>query len=445
MRSTIFGLSSAAGRAGVSVFRVSGPRVPHVWSLLTGGRKELPKERVATLTRLIKEDSVLDECLALYFPKPRSFSGEDMLELHVHGSLAVQAALTAALSNMDHVRVAEPGEFTRRAFDNGKLSLLQVEGLVDLVGSETEAQRRQALQQLQGDLGKLYEGWRTRAIRLLAHVEAVIDFGEEEHLDADTFALVMPRAAELLEEVQRHLDDGRRGELVRQGAKMAIVGPPNSGKSSLYNALLQRRAAIVSDIPGTTRDVLEAPVDLGGYAVLLCDTAGIRKSTDPVEQIGIARAKEAADEADIVLLLLDAAKLEKEMPVDWLAIEESLNMRGKASIVVFNKSDLVSSPSILQELANECADALDTPVACISCKEARLEQLVSSLTKILGPDVYAFNALPVLTRARHRAHVTAAARALESFLAPSNRGAECKIFPAFFMMFFIPTLFYSCC
>jgi|JI10StandDraft_1071094.scaffolds.fasta_scaffold213902_2 tRNA modification GTPase len=334
LMSTIFGLASAAGRCGVSVFRISGPRVESVWKKLTLN-KELPAPRMATLTRLYDESNRLidHQSLALRFVAPASFTGEETLELHVHGSRAVQHALVERLASLDSdVRLAHPGEFTKRAFENGKLSLTEVEGLSDLIQAETRAQRLQSLQQLSGELGRLYEGWRRRTIELLARVEAVIDFTDDDRIESETYEKVLPLAQQLAVEMRNHLDDGGKGERVRSGVKVVLVGSPNAGKSSLYNLLLRRDAAIVTDVPGTTRDVLESTLEVGGHLVTLLDTAGLRESNDQVELLGMKRARGEYEKADVRVLVLDW----RENP--WSHVLEGLEL--PPSLIVLNKADL---------------------------------------------------------------------------------------------------------
>ncbi|WP_395830036.1 tRNA uridine-5-carboxymethylaminomethyl(34) synthesis GTPase MnmE, partial [Elstera sp.] len=315
MAETIIAVATAPGRAGVAVLRASGPQAGALAEALT--RKPLPPAREAKLTGFYDpaDGALLDRGLLLWFPAPGSFTGEDVAEFQVHGSRAVLAALLTAACSVPGVRLAEPGEFTRRAFDHGKLDLTEVEGLADLIDAETEAQRRQAVRQLDGALGALVTGWQARLMRALAHCEATIDFVEEEDVPADLLAATRPDLAALLGEMQTHLADGR-GERLRQGLTIVILGPPNAGKSSLLNALAGREAAIVSDRAGTTRDVIELHLDLGGYPVTLVDTAGLRETNDPIEAEGIRRARARADQADLALVLLDRA--------DWPRVPDEL-------------------------------------------------------------------------------------------------------------------------
>ena len=315
---TIFALSSGRLPAAIAVVRVSGPRAGHALATLA---RRMPLPREAMLVRLRdpadgaatggeSTGEPIDDALVLWFPAPKSETGEDTVEFHLHGGRAVVAALVRALGAMEGLRPAEPGEFTRRSFANGKLDLTGVEGLADLIGAETEAQRRQAFRQLRGLLGDQAENWRTRLIAALALVEAVIDFPDEGDVPHDLVAPARDIARELYDEIGARLDDQHRGERLRDGPVVAIAGPVNVGKSSIINRLAGRSAAIVSPHAGTTRDVIEIHLDLGGYPVTVLDTAGLRDSADPVEQEGVRRARERAAEADLVLWVVDAAAAE---------------------------------------------------------------------------------------------------------------------------------------
>ncbi|MBV9063965.1 MAG: tRNA uridine-5-carboxymethylaminomethyl(34) synthesis GTPase MnmE [Alphaproteobacteria bacterium] len=324
----IFALSSGRGRAGVAVVRVSGPGAAGALRSVAG--PELPRPRMATLRKLTGPDGdAIDDGLVLWFPSPASFTGEDVAEFHVHGGRAVIGALLAVLGSIPGLRAAEPGEFTRRAVENGKFDLTQAEALADLVNAETEGQRQQALRQYGGALTTLYEGWRAALIRAAAWVESTIDFSDEE----------VPRGAledarsiikDVLKEIRVHLEDARRGEILRDGFRLTVIGPPNSGKSSLVNALARRDVAIVSEIAGTTRDLLEVHLDLGGVPVIVTDTAGLRESSDPLEAEGIRRALGQMDSADAVLLLLDATQPDQ--------FTRPLSV--KPTLTVWNKADL---------------------------------------------------------------------------------------------------------
>ena len=307
---TIYAQATARGRAGVSIVRLSGPGAWVAVGTLTGA---LPAPRVVALRTLRWQGVDLDQALVLLFPHGASFTGEAVAELHLHGSLAVISAVLRALASMPGLRLAEPGEFSRRALENGCLDLTQIEGLGDLIDAETEAQRRQALRVLSGAVGRRAEGWRAALIRASALLEATIDFADE-----DVPFDVMPEVGVLLDgvlaDLQREADGARAAERVRDGYEVAIVGLPNAGKSTLLNALAGREAAITSEVAGTTRDVIEVRMDLGGLAVTLLDTAGLRDTDDPVESIGVARALERAQAADLRVFLRDINGLPDGLP-----------------------------------------------------------------------------------------------------------------------------------
>ncbi len=331
-------------------------------------------------------DAELDDGLFLWFPAPASETGEDVAELQIHGGRATVAATLEALAKLPGLRIAEPGEFTRRAFLNGKLDLTAVEGLADLVNAETDAQRRQALRQLKGELGCLYEGWRARLVRLLAHAEATIDFPDEVG-EAGGAQSLFPEILRLIGEITQHLDDRQRGERLREGLYVAIVGPPNVGKSSLLNALARRDVAIVSEIAGTTRDVIEVHLDLAGYPVVLADTAGIRESGEAIEREGVRRALARAEEADLRLVMLDATC--------WPTVPcEILPVVDEASILLLNKIDL----------ARPHCDAVlqGRPVLGLSVVGGEgMVELVSRLEREAVARM-AVTETPTLTRLRHR-------------------------------------------
>src|SRR3984957_15360004 len=303
---TIFALSSGRPPAAIAVVRVSGPQAGAALRGLIG---RIPPARHAALARVRdpQDGETIDQALALWFPGPQSETGEDTAELQLHGGRAVVAAVLAALGRVEGCRPAQAGEFTRRAFENGRLDLTRVEGLADLIGADTEAQRRQAFRQMKGLLGDRAEGWRPRLVEPLALVEARIDFSDEGDVPEDLIGPALARARELRDEIAQTLADQRRGERLREGVVVAIAGPPNVGKSSLLNRIARRDAAIVSPFAGTTRDVIEVHLNLEGYPVTLLDTAGIRDSADPVEREGVRRARERATGADLVLWLLGPA------------------------------------------------------------------------------------------------------------------------------------------
>jgi tRNA modification GTPase len=323
-RDTIYALSSGRPPAAIAVIRISGPRAGAALRALTG---KLPAPRKAALARVRDPASsaLIDEALALWFPGPHSETGEDIAELQLHGGRAVIAAVLAALSRVEGLRPAEAGEFTRRAFENGKLDLTAVEGLADLVAAETEGQRRQALRQLQGALRLPAEAWREKLIKALALVEARIDFSDEADVPENLLAPALAMTRSLADEIAGALADGQRGERLREGLVVAIAGPPNAGKSTLLNRIAQREAAIVSPYAGTTRDVIEVHLDLGGWPVTLLDTAGIRETEDPVELEGVKRARARAEAADLVLWVVEAGSSIRHPEV--LGAEPSLEGR----------------------------------------------------------------------------------------------------------------------
>jgi tRNA modification GTPase len=388
MTETIFALASAPGRAGVAVVRLSGPGTAAAVEALAGG---LPRPRRAALRRIAYAGAGIDRALLLWFPAPASFTGEDVAEFHIHGGRAVREALLAALAALG-LRPAEPGEFSRRAVENGKFDLTQAEAVADLADAETPAQLRLALRQHDGALAALYDGWRTRLIAALGRAEAAIDFSDDGVGEAE-FAGARRSADEIYEQIQAHTRDLGRGEALREGLRLTILGPPNAGKSSLLNALARRDAAIVSERPGTTRDVVEARLDLGGYLVLVADTAGVRQTSDAVEAEGVRRALAHA-EGGLVLLLLDASLAEPRagLPPDLPA----------ADLLVWNKADL-PAPCVRDEL-------------CISLKTgAGMEALMTALTGLVKTRLD--GDAPVLTRPRHRHALAEAEAALEKALA----------------------------
>lgn len=340
-RDTIFALSSGKPPAAIAVVRISGPQAARAVEQLTG---RIPKPRQATLLGLRDpvRDEILDQALVLWMPGPASETGEDVAELQMHGGRAVVAAVLRTLSAMAGLRAAEAGEFTRRAFENGRLDLTEVEGLADLIAAETDAQRRQAFRQLSGVLGSKAEDWRRRVIEALALAEAAIDFAEEEaDVPGNLSEQAHERAQLLLEDVEVVLRADRRSERLREGLVVAIAGPPNAGKSSLLNRIARRDAAIVSPFAGTTRDVIEVHLDLNGYPVTLLDTAGIRDTGDPVEQIGIRRARERSQAADLVLWVVDALDLRSE--TEGASAKHAREITAPPHWLVINKVDLIDS------------------------------------------------------------------------------------------------------
>lgn len=396
-RRTIFALSSAPGRAGVAVFRLSGPDAGQAVEALAGG---LPPPRRASL-RTVRDPATgeaIDTGLVLWFPAPASFTGEDMAEFHVHGGRAVVQALAETLGRLPGLRPAQPGEFTRRAFDRGRLDLTQVEGLADLIHAETEAQRRQALRESSGVTRQRYEGWRGRLIEALALVEAGLDFADEGDVSQTTLAEARHLAAALLADIAAHLDDGHRGERLREGLRVVLAGAPNAGKSSLLNALARREAAIVSEEAGTTRDVIEVHLDLGGYPVLVMDTAGIRDRARGVEAEGIRRTLARAERADLVLWLVDATAPVWQPPPHLTALGDRL-------VVALNKVDLCRPGTGVN------------PALTVS---AMTGEGVDGLVRLLAERAAAVldaGASPTIARARQRLELETCHAALGDFLA----------------------------
>lgn len=389
---TIFAPATAAGRAGVAIVRLSGPGVRAAMAAL-GVAVPPPRSLRRAVFHVKSTGEVIDDGLAVFFPAPRSYTGEDVAEFHVHGGRAVMAAMLEALGRVPGLRLAESGEFTRRAFLNGKLDLAAAEGIADLVAAETAAQRRQALRQLGGELGRLTESWRERLIRSLARLEAAIDFPEED-LPAELEQAVRAEAAALAEEIGRHLADAHRGEILREGLSVAIIGPPNVGKSSLLNALARREAAIVSATAGTTRDIIELHLDLGGWPLVLADTAGIRPTDDPVEAEGVRRAKARAEAADLKLVVVEASAAEAQLAeLGAIAVKDA--------VIVANKSDLGG----FSNLPNGA-------IAISATTGAGLASLIERLQEEAEERLAGGGAAPLVTRARHRAALEEALSAL---------------------------------
>ncbi len=399
---TIFALATGAGRAGIAIIRLSGPAAGNTIKGFIGG--PLPKPRLATKCNFQNPRSpdgeIIDDGMVLWFPAPASFTGEDVAELHVHGGPAVIDALQNALAEIDGLRPAEAGEFSRRAFENGKFDLTAAEGLADLIEAETQAQRRQARRQSRGELGRLYNSWRDKLIRAQALTETDIDFSDEDIPD-DLIGEAMSIARELKKEIARHLDDGHRGERLRAGLYLAIIGPPNAGKSSLLNRLAKRDAAIVSDIAGTTRDVIDVHLDLGGYPVIATDTAGLREASDAIESEGVRRARERADDADMKLAVLDAGDINSPTGLDPI----TAGLIDADTFVVLNKRDLVKG-SLPREIEGR-------PAFELSAKTGEgLDRLLGALQKA-AMERMAVGAGPGLTRQRHRTALAACCEALQ--------------------------------
>lgn len=404
-QTTIFALSSGPGRAGVAVVRVSGPSASRVLDTMAPPR---PAPRMAALRHIRDPDTrqVLDQGLVLWFPAPRSFTGEDAVEFHVHGGRAVVQAVLAALATIPGCRLAEPGEFARRAFENGRIDLTQAEGLADLIDAETEAQRRLALQQSEGALARLYDGWRQQLIEALAQLEAAIDFSDEGDVSATTYLRARRIAEGLRKAVADHLSDSRRGEILRDGFQVILAGAPNVGKSSLLNTIARREAAIVSDEPGTTRDVIEVRLDLEGYPVVVSDTAGVREPTGQIEREGIRRTLERARRADVILWVSDGYADAEPLP-------RELADAGARVINVENKVDI--RPGL------KATDA----IAVSALTGEGLSELVRCLVEAVRERVGTLDH-PAPTTVRHRIELECCEQALARFLAGEQEETELR-------------------
>ncbi|MEK9754125.1 MAG: tRNA uridine-5-carboxymethylaminomethyl(34) synthesis GTPase MnmE [Rhodospirillaceae bacterium] len=403
---TIYALATARGRAGIAIVRLSGADSMATARALSG--RDLVVRRAQRVDlRDPAGGELLDHGLAIYFPGPASFTGEDVVELHLHGGAAVVAGVLAALAARPGLRMADPGEFTRRGFLNGKLDLTAAEGVADLVAAETAAQRRQALSQMGGALAEFCDTARARLVSAMARWEAAIDFAEDE-LPAGLEAEVAAEAAGLAADIRAALADDGRGERLRDGIEVAIVGPPNAGKSSLLNRIARRDAAIVSATAGTTRDVIEVQAELGGYPVILADTAGLRDAADEIEREGVRRALERAERADLRLIVLDGAS--------WPEIDAaSRALIGAEAVVALNKFDLLDASAV----AADGVEAMAVSARTGAGVEALLDRIEAKVAAL-----YEGQAAPVVTRARHREALADALAALERFGASRNRLAR---------------------
>jgi len=424
---TIIAPASGAGRAAIAVIRISGPRTRSLLEALTGG---VPPPRHASLRDIgPPARAVIDRGLVLWFPAPASFTGEDMAELHVHGSRAVIREVVDAVLALPGTRLAEPGEFARRAFENGKLDLTQVEGLADLIDAETEAQARQALAQAEGSLRALYESWREELVHAQALIEAGLDFADEGDVVADVSSKADAIVAKLRAAIARHLAD-RKGEVLRDGLRVVIAGAPNAGKSSLLNLLAKRDVAIVSEEAGTTRDVIEVHLDLGGIPVILADTAGLREAKGRVERAGIDRALKRVEEADLVLWVVDAtapvwtppphAILLKSPQSGAISPQSGAIARQKNAITVLNKIDLAPGAGAGWEVIE------------VSAKTGQgIDHLIEILAEAAAVATGSGAGGPLLTRTRHRVELEGAEAALQRFadprLSPELKAEELRI------------------
>tara|TARA_B100001250_G_scaffold328241_1_gene292689 strand:+ start:1663 stop:2994 length:1332 start_codon:yes stop_codon:yes gene_type:complete len=395
---TIYALSTGPGISGLAVIRVSGKNTADVVKTLT--RNKLPVPRTATLAKFNKNGGkeLIDEGVIIWFPGPNSYTGEDLAEFHVHGSRAVIKAMHSAISKIKNCRLAEPGEFTKRAFQNGKINLLKAESIADLISSETEIQRKQALKIMNGKSSNVFLLWREKLLKILSHIEAKIDFPDED-LPKNIINEIQSTSNKILLEIKKALNDQKVGERIREGYKIAIIGPPNSGKSSLLNYLSKRDVAIVSEIAGTTRDVVETHLNLDGYPVILSDTAGIRASKNEIEKKGIKIALNRAEDADLKLIIASAKK-----PNFTNVLKKLLY---KDAILVLNKSDLLKGKQKIKFNKNK--------YVLISIKKnINLNKLISKIkNKLKSKFTNSENIL--ITRERHRQNLINCVKHLESF------------------------------
>jgi tRNA modification GTPase len=414
-RSTIFALSSGRPPAAIAVVRVSGPQAGAALNALVG---RVPEPRQAALARLRDPASgeAIDEALALWFPGPHSETGEDVAELQLHGGHAVIAGVLIALGKIEGCRLAEPGEFTRRGFENGKLDLTEVEGLADLIAAETQAQRRQAFRQLKGLIGDRAEEWRRSLIEALALIEARIDFSDEADVPENLVEPALFAAQQLRSKIAACLADSGRGERLREGLVVAIAGPPNAGKSTLLNRVAKREAAIVSPYPGTTRDVIEVHLDLDGYPLTLLDTAGIRESSDPVEQEGVRRARARAAAADLVLWVTDASA------AGGVAGDVGQRPASAEVWMLRNKIDLVAQ-SVPRTESPPAKDGINRSFVISAESGSGVDSLVVALSDF-ARSYFGATESAIVTRVRHRQAFETTIAALDRALGHRASGQE---------------------
>ena len=395
---TIYALSTGPGISGIAIIRISGPEASNVIKTLTG--REIPKARMATLRKInnINTSELIDEGIFIWFPGPQSYTGEDMAEVHIHGGRAVVLALQKEIEKIKNCRLAEPGEFTKLAFQNGKINLLKAESIADLISAETEIQRSQAVKIMKGKSSEKFNQLREKLLKLLSFIEAKIDFPDED-LPEENLIKIKKDSSSVLNEIEKILDDQKVGEIIREGFKIAIVGPTNAGKSSLLNNLSKREVAIVSEIAGTTRDVVETHLNIDGYPVIISDTAGIRDSKNEIEKKGIKLSLSKAEKADLKLVVVDAKSIE---------LSGFLNdLLKKDAILVVNKSDLIKEkldPEIskLNHVLISLKNNLNIDKLILKIKNNLKNKFISD------EDI-------LITRERHRHHLMQCADHLKNF------------------------------
>ena len=397
---TIYALSTGSNKSGIAIIRVSGAESKSILLKISNLKKFNPRE--ATLCKLLNPttNELIDNGLIIWFPAPNSFTGEDLVEFHIHGSKAVISALLSTLSAFDNCRLADPGEFTKIAFENGKLNLLDVEALSDLISSETEIQRKQALKILSGDATKKYTNIRDRLLKILSNIEAKIDFPEED-LPENILKNIKIETKDIINLINDILNDGRTGEKIRDGFKISILGPTNAGKSTLLNYLSKREVAIVSNIEGTTRDLIEVSLNLDGFPVIITDTAGLRKTSDEIENKGLELALKSAKNADLKIILLDAKNPYFSTFLDDISDENS--------ILVLNKSDLIDGALNLDNLK------LKKYILVSLKEELNLDNLINEIKKRLK-DKFLINDNVLISRERHRLNLEKCIHHLNVFL-----------------------------
>ena len=399
---TIYALSTVLGKSGVAVIRISGSKAFDVVRLMTSLKTDEIKPRYAYFVKLkdIAGQQILDKCLLLYFKAPNSFTGEDIIELHTHGSRAVISAVLNNLSRIPDFRMAEPGEFSKRAFYNQKMDLTEAEGLADLIDAETEAQQKYALRQMEGNLKNLYEDWREKLVNIMAHLEAYIDFPDEE-IPENIVSEMNNTVFKLKNEIKEHLSSDNIGERLREGFRVVIVGRPNAGKSSLLNAIAKRDVVIVSDIAGTTRDAVDIHLDLNGYPVIITDTAGIRETEEAIERQGVEIAYRKIEDADLLLCLYDASQ-------DTVQVFEKIEKTFKNKMIyIANKSDNLTK--------EQCFEIKKQGITLISVKQQQGIDIVLDKISAVINDKFTSNSNLLITRARYREALNEALRSLDLF------------------------------